>query len=121
MATNFTAKIDVNFSKIRQSIEVVNQKAIAAVATEALKDANYYARHDTGEMIRSSITASQPEKGMLVWDTPYANKVYLTGTPATDKNPNASLMWAHKGYSQNIGKYNEMVRKMMIGRRPVNG
>ena len=45
----------------------------------------------------SALISSRPEDGLAVWDTPYAKKVYFTGEPSKDVNPNASLMWAQKG------------------------
>ncbi len=104
--------VEFHFDKhaLMAQVEKLKDKAIAVVANEALKDANYYARMDTGEMIRSSERASRPDEGLLVWDTPYARRMYYTGAPSLDTNPNASLMWAHRGYSENHTKYNRMAR-----------
>ena len=85
---------------------------IPAVAEQALADCNYFARRDQGTMIKSSQTASDLKKGDLVWDTSYAKKgdlawdtsyakkVYYTGTPSHDVNPNASLMWCEKAQAE---------------------
>ena len=37
---------------------------------------------------------------MNLVDTEYAKKMYYTGTPSKDVNPNASLMWADKGVKE---------------------
>ena len=108
----FTVKIEFDKAKLKAKIETASKKGVKEVCNEALKDANYYARFDTGEMIRSSERASRPEDGELVWDTPYAKRVYYTGTPSTDKNPNASTLWAHKGYAENHEKYNRILEKV---------
>lgn len=111
-------KVDVIFdaNKLASKIEKASQIGLRAVGVEALKDANFYARMDTGEMIRSSITAFSPPTHRsfsvrLEWITPYAGKVYYTGTPSKEENPNASLLWAHKGYAENFKKYEEMLQK----------
>jgi hypothetical protein len=109
MSDGFTVHIEFDPAKLMARIEAESKKGIAIVANEALKDANYYAREDTGMMIHSSITASRPEEGGLVWDTPYAKKMYYTGVPSTDTNPNASLMWAHRGYAENHEKYDRIM------------
>jgi hypothetical protein len=109
MSEGFTVHVEFDTVKLMARIEADTKKGITAVANEALKDANYYARKDSSEMVRSSIRASRPEEGELVWDTPYAKKVYYTGTPSKDNNPNATLMWAHRGYAANRAKYDRIM------------
>lgn len=110
----FTVQLEFDKNALKVKIEAAKDKGIKEVCNEALKDANYYARMDTGETIRSSIRASRPEEGELVWDTPYAKKVYYTGHPSTDTNPNASLLWAHKGYAENHAKYNRILERIVM-------
>ena len=43
----------------------------------------------------SVTTTGDLPNGLLVWDTPYAKRVYFTGTPSHDENPDAELMWVH--------------------------
>lgn len=69
------------------------EKARYQLATQILADANKHVRADSWELKRSSERASVPAKGELVWDTPYAKKVYYTGVPSHDENPDAELMW----------------------------
>lgn len=88
-------------------------EATPIITNEFIKDANYYARHDSGEMIRSSIRASKPDDGLAVWDTPYAKRVYYTGNPSHDRNKNASLMWAHKAARKFKAKYQSMAQKIL--------
>lgn len=111
MSEGFTVDFQFNKAAVKARVDRANAKGIFIVTNEALKDANYYARKDTGNMIEESIIASQPEKGELVWPTPYAKKVYYTGTPSIDSNEHASLMWAHRGYAENREKYNQIIQK----------
>jgi len=60
----------------------------------------------------SRIVASKPGEAELTWNQVYAKKVYYTGHPSTDINPNASLLWAHKGYAENHEKYNRILEKV---------
>lgn len=71
-------------------------KALLIASEQVLKDCNYYCKQDQGTLISSSITHSQPEKGKLIWKTPYAKKQYYLQTAHTDVNSNASWMWCHK-------------------------
>jgi len=114
MSDGVTVELHFDKAALMARIEAASKKGIAAVANEALKDANYYARMDTGELIRSSLRASRLEEGELVWDTPYAKKMYYTGTPSRDANPNASLLWAHRGFAENRAKYNRILEKVAM-------
>jgi hypothetical protein len=112
-----SVKISFDRDAVVAKISGINKASIPIIANEALKDANFYAREDTGELIRSSIRASDPDKGLLVWDTPYAKKMYYVGTPHTGKNPQASLMWAMKAAKENIRKYTRMLQAIVDGGR----
>ena len=82
-----------NEIKIRAKIENGKKEMMIAVTEQVVKDSNIYCRQDSGTLISSSLSASRPERGQAIWDTPYALRVYYTGTPRKDVNPAASLMW----------------------------
>lgn len=106
-------KVTLDKSVVMAKVLSASEKATAIVANELLKDANYYCREDTGELIKSSIRASQPEEGKLIWDTPYAKQMYYAGSPSKDTNPNASLLWAQKAADENREQYIEMAQKVI--------
>ena len=91
------------------------EKVIPVLSEQVLKDSNFYARMDTGAMIDSSQTASDFKAGKLVWDTPYARKVYYTGSPSKDRNPNASLMWAHTAKNAKNKDWQKLAQKEFSG------
>lgn len=119
-------KVQTNTADIIAKIQAGKAAMIPAVAEQALADCNYFARQDQNILRASAATNSNisgeyppkssatPEeleilnsaegsdipKGNLVWDTPYAKKVYYTGTPSKDNNPNASLMWCEKAQAE---------------------
>lgn len=93
-------RVEFHREAVRARVKAASKKATFAMATQALKDSNYYAKQDQGTLIDSSLTASDLEGGFLVWDTPYAKRQYYTGTPSKDANPNASTMWAHQARAQ---------------------
>lgn len=107
--------VKVTFDKqsVKAKIQNASKKATYVIANELLKDANYYCREDTGELNKSAIRASKLEEGLLVWDTPYAKTMYYMGSPVKDRNPNASLMWAHKASDENREAYIEMAQKVI--------
>lgn len=108
----FNVKVEFDAAGVRARVENAAKKGLAVMSNEALKDANVFAREDTGELIRSSLRSSEPEKGRLIWNTPYAKRMYYTGTPVKDINPQAELQWAHKGYALNRQKYLRMLDKI---------
>lgn len=73
----------------------LEKKARYLLSSQILADANKHVRMDTGELRNSSLRSSDMNKGLLVWNTVYAKRVYFTGTPSTDRNPDAELMWVH--------------------------
>lgn len=92
--------VTTNINDIVRRIEKDRKKMIFKVTNQALKDSNNYARRQSGDLIRSSLIATDYRKGILVWNTPYAKKVYWIGTPLKNKNPKARLMWAHHAKSK---------------------
>ena len=111
-------KITFDKQAVKARITGIKDRDIPIMCSEALKDANFYCREDSGELIRSAIRASQLEKGLLIWNTPYAKRMYYNGFPSTDRNANASLMWAHKGFESNRKKYERMLQKLADGGTP---
>ena len=74
--------------------------ALFALREQALMDCNYFVRVDQG-IFRDSAKADIDGNTLTIsWDTPYAKRVYYTGTPSTDVNENASLMWADKAAAE---------------------
>lgn len=106
-----TTEIVTNKTKLSDLIRNGIDGMIPAVSEQAHEDCNYFARKYQGTMILSSETASDFKKGELVWNTPYAKKVYYTGTPSQDANPNASLMWCEKAYDTFGGKWQKIAQK----------
>lgn len=108
-----SVKVTLNKAAVAARVQTASAKGTTIIANELLKDANYYCREDTGELERSAIRSSQPEKGLLIWNTPYAKKMYYIGSPSKDRNPNASLQWADRAAKENKDKYNRMLQKLV--------
>ncbi len=88
--------------------------ATEKLSSEFLKMCDPYTRFDTGELMRSAKTASQFKEGRLIWDTPYARRVYYTGVPSKDKHPKATLQWADVAYKNNRKRIAEMADKLCL-------
>lgn len=106
-------RVEFDKAAVAARIKSATEQITPIIANEFIKDANFYCRQDTGELKRSAIRASEPEKGLAVWDTPYAKRMYYTGTPSHDKNPNAVLMWAHVAARKFKAKYARMAQAIL--------
>lgn len=83
------------------------------VANQILNDSNLYVRVDTGELRRSSVRGSNLSQGIIGWDTPYAKRVYYLGSPSTDRNPDASLMWVQVAQAKHGKEWLAMLERVL--------
>lgn len=90
-------KINRNMPQIVAKVEAGSQAMVIAVTESVIEYGNIFVREDQGALKDSALIHSRPQEGKAIWDTPYARRVYYTGTPSKDRNQNASLMWAEKG------------------------
>ena len=91
-------KIKRNLGAITAKINAGAQSMKVAVTESVIEYGNNFVRQDQGELKDSALKASQPQKGLAIWEKEdFARKLYYTGTPSKDENSNASLMWAEKG------------------------
>ena len=69
-------KIRISKAQVRAKIDGAWQKSLYALSTEILADCNEYVKRDQNALRDSSLTASEPGKGLLRWETPYAKRQY---------------------------------------------
>lgn len=86
--------------------------AQAAVTVKAFADCCKYCKLDTGRLMRSG--RFNILNGELSWNTPYASAAYYTGRADVSKNPNASLMWAHKASSIHRDEWKKLIERIML-------
>lgn len=96
-----------------QRIVSAFEKGLFAAREQVLTDCNRYVRLDQGQLRASGRTDTKGEVMQVTYQTPYAKKVYYTGRPATDKNPNASLQWCQKAADNHGGEWQEIIEKGM--------
>lgn len=91
--------IDVNtqidLSQIQAKVEQATEKVQISFAQQVLKDSNYFIPFDTGNLRDSSLIASDFQTGSLVWNTPYARRLYYNPQYnfSKDSNVNAQGLW----------------------------
>lgn len=74
---------------------------------EALKDSNYYVPTDQHYLEKSGILHSKLGKGVLIWQTPYARRLYYNPRYnfSTDENPNARGLWFENAKAQGLKQW----------------
>ena len=108
---NFNIKIELD--KIPGKIEKAVSKGQMVLDTQVLKDSNNYAPRDTGNLVNSSIRATNPGTGQIVWDTPYARKLYYNPQYnfSKDKNPQAQGLWFEAAKSRHFKEWIQVAEK----------
>lgn len=87
-------KVDINNQRIATRFDDKWKKNLELISNEVLNDSNQYCKEDTGMLIASSYIHSQLDKGLLVWQTPYARRQYWQiQTAYKDVNPHATWKW----------------------------
>lgn len=89
-----------------------------AISEEVMADCNEFVKVDQHGLEQSSLIKSEPAKGVIVWDTPYAKRQYWEiKTAHKDVNPNATWRWceaAKKKYKEKWQKSAQKAFKMFF-------
>ena len=87
--------------------------ALPVVSEQILSDCNTYVRMQDGTLADSA----RIENGgwNITWNTPYAKRVYYTGRPRKNVNPNASLKWCEKAKRKHAEDWAAKATKLVNG------
>lgn len=85
--------VQINGPDMLLSADRALNLAVKAVANTALRNCNYYCKHDSKALINSSIIHSDMGSAELKWVTPYAEYQYYLPNTRTDINPHAAPHW----------------------------
>lgn len=113
-----SVRVRIETKQIKPKVKKAVEQARRVVDSQVLKDSNRYAPMDTGNLINSSLRASQIGQGRLVWDTPYARRLYYNPQYnfSKDKNPNAGGLWFERAKSRHQRDWEEAARRAVRGR-----
>lgn len=107
-----SVKVTFDKNAVMMRLKGASEKAVFITAQQVLKDSNYYCKQDQSGLIDSSITHSEPKKGILRWKTPYAKRQYYLKSTSKDVNSNAEWMWAHKAQSIHGDEWKQVYQNM---------
>lgn len=112
-----SVKVKIDVPSIMRKFQKLDKASRYKLCSTIRADTNEFVKLDQGQLKQSSYWASQLDKGLIIWRTPYAKKQYYTGKPRTVFNPNASLMWCEKSKKQNMRSWNSVANKLYKKRR----
>lgn len=80
---------------------------------QVIKDSNYYVPTDQHYLEKSAKANSKPGEGFVVWQTPYARRLYYNPQYdfSTDVNPNARGLWFEAAKADNKDKWIDQASK----------
>ena len=94
-------KWDVNNLQVLSMMTDVWERSRSRLASVILADIRPFVKYDDGDLDKSAETASDFDKGKLVWNTPYAHYQWnLEAVKTLTKHPQASPRWTEKAENQ---------------------
>lgn len=100
-------KLELDLNKLKRKIEKRTNKAQFFLDQQVIKDSNYYAPEDTGNLQDRAIIASGG--GEVKWDSIYAARQYYEdNNKSKDRNPNASMKWFEVAKSKNLKEWEKV-------------
>lgn len=110
----FTTKVDVDMGKLKGKQKASEKMAQMLLDQQVLKDSNYYIPKDKSNLEGSGIRSSLIGEGKIIWDTPYARRLYYNPQYnfSTDRNPNARGLWFEAAKSNKNNEWLELVKRV---------
>lgn len=111
------ARLEYNPTALVQKYRNRAKVAQTILDESVLKDTEQYVRYRTGILARSARTASMIGQGKIIYDTPYARKVYYdTSSDVTrDIHPNATPKWFEESKKKNRKHWMDAVENILKG------
>lgn len=97
-----SVRVEINATKIAGRVRQKWKANLPAITSVIRADTNEYVRFDQGQLKQSSYSASQLSQGRIIWNTPYARRVYYTGKPRRVMNPNAAILWCEEAKHRHL-------------------
>lgn len=107
-------RIEISPNRVSAKVTGAFSKGLPILSEEILADCNEYCKYDTGALIQSSLIHSRLDKGLLIWQTPYAKRQYYEiQTAYKDMNPQATWKWCEVAQSRWQDRWNRLAQKAL--------
>ena len=107
-------RVELDIGKLNSKAKNAKKSAQMQLDQDVLKDSNYFIPKDDGILEGSALSASLIGKGKIIWNTPYARRLYYNPQYnfSKDKNPNAQGLWFEVAKTKNgIGWISDLKRE----------
>ena len=105
-------RINIDPARVAAKVNTAWKAGLPLLSEEILADCNEFCKEDTGTLIQSSLIHSQPDKGKLIWQTPYARRQYWAiRTAHKDKNPQATWKWCEAAKARWKDRWDRLAQK----------
>lgn len=106
-------RVEVDMAKLYSKKDNALKAAQMQLDQDVLKDSNDYIPADEWNLKNSSIRASLIGLGRIIWDTPYAKRLYYNPQYnfSKDKNPNAQGLWFEAAKAERKEGWLESIRE----------
>ena len=110
----FNTRVDLDMGKLKDKQKKSERMAQMQLDQQVLKDSNYYIPKDKSNLEGSGIRSSLIGKGKIIWDTPYARRLYYNPQYnfSKDRNPNARGLWFEAAKSDKSNEWTELVKNV---------
>ena len=115
---DFTVDIQIDTTRLLGKFEKRKEAAQVYLDNEVMRTTEQYVPFDTGTLARSSQLATNPGEGQVLYDTPYARKLYygVGMNFAKDKHPKATAKWLETAKAVHLKDWVAGVQKILEGR-----
>lgn len=105
--------VHVDFGDIVNKSEQAVEYAQKALDQQVLKDSNEFIPFNTGHLRDSSIQESKIGQGLIVWDMPYAKRLFYNPQYnfSKDSNPNAGGRWFDRAKAVHGNEWPDVAKK----------
>lgn len=113
MSNGFVFNVNTTLH-ITENMKPKLKQAQFILDTQIIKDSNYFIPMDTGMLRDSALSASAIGEGRVVWNTPYARRLYYNPKYnfSKDKNPNARGLWFEAAKHAHLNQWLQMAKNV---------
>lgn len=99
----FQGRSKLNERKLKRKQSMSKDRAQMMLDSDVLKDSNFYIPMDTTNLMKSGILHTKLGSGNVIWNTPYARRLYYNPQYnfSKDMNPFAQGLWFEAAKSSN--------------------
>lgn len=111
------ARLDLDVGKVCSRFDPKYQLAQSRLDSEVVRCSSPYVPMRSGQLMRSGENGTKPGSGQVVWNTPYARRMYygLNYHFSTDKHPQACAQWFEKAKAVHKAAWLKVVQDTIKG------